>query len=138
MPRYGSRHVGAPVLAGFQPVDAVVGSRHRVEVAESTLRRSSVVIPSHSSTSAGTRLWFPLGASALRGSHVVNAVMAADQRVWFPSMANISLYSAELRAIATRNLVECRALLREQLEDEEFEQGRPASRVSGLRLSDSG
>ena len=76
---------------------------------------------------------------ALRGSHVVNAVMAADQRVWFPSMANISLYSAaELRAIATRNLVECRALLREQLEDEEFEQGRPASRVSGLRLSDSG
>ena len=112
------------------------------KIAESTLRRSSVVIPSHSSTSAGTRLWFPLGASALRGSHVVNAVMAADQRVWFSSMANISLYSAaELRAIATRNVVECcaecRALLREQLEDEEFEQGRPASRVSGLRLSDS-
>ena len=34
---------------------------------------------------------------------------------------------AEWRAIATRNLVECcdecRALLREQLEDEEFERG---------------
>jgi hypothetical protein len=40
-------------------------------------------------------------------------------------MADISSFSnAELRAIVTRNLVECcaecRAMLREQLEDEEF------------------
>ncbi len=43
----------------------------------------------------------------------------------FRTMADISSFSdAELRALATRNLAECcdecRALLREQLEEEEF------------------